>query len=164
MHLHGPRHTCLLLIEMKEPEDTRTYKKTGMERRETHPGHAGRHLRANSTPSGCGRWNSKPKLGEAQKEMDDKIRGRTHVHYALTTRWEREFCKGGGAGKDGKGGRGGDMHTQWNGRPVDRPRIRRSALPCQLYASRIWRVEFETKVRKGTQINARQIKGTPTRT
>ena len=64
----------------------------------------------------------------------------------------------------GKGGGGGDMHTQWNGRPVDRPRIRRSALPCQLYASRIWRVEFETKVRKGTQINARQIKGTHTRT
>ena len=42
------------------------------------------------------------------------------------------------------------MYTPRNGRPADRPRMRRPALACQLYASRICRVEFEnqTKVRE----------------
>jgi hypothetical protein len=55
-------------------------------------------------------------------------------------------------GEEGEGGGKGGREEggAWrNGRPVDRPRIRRSALACQLCASQIWRLELETKTKGG---------------
>ena len=48
---------------------------------------------------------------------------------------------------------------QRNGRPVDRPRIRRPALACQLHASRICRLEIETKQRWGKRGTKHKIGG-----
>ena len=53
------------------------YKCSGMEDRETDPGYAGRHLRANSAPPKSAGWNSKPKQRRGTRDtikgtVDDK--------------------------------------------------------------------------------------------